>query len=232
MEEIDVKELLKIFWNKKIPMLCIFLLFIVAGIIYTIKFTTPMYSSSTTLVLASTTDSTLNINTRITATDLTLNSKLVSTYSELVKSKNILKEVKENLDISMSEESLKNHVTVSAVEETELIKITVEHTNPSDATEIANEIAKVFTKKVKEIYNIDNIQIVDEAYEPTEPSNIHHAKDVIIFGCIGLVVGILYVIVANILDNTIKTAEDIEAEYNIPVLASIPRIKKLGKERK
>lgn len=232
MEEIDLKELFDIFWKKKIPMLIILLAFIVLGMIYTMKFTIPMYRSSTTLVLTSSADETVNTNIRITATDLTINSKLVATYSELVKSKDILREVTDNLGIQVDEQRLRNHISVNAIEDTELIKITVEDTNPSDATKIANEIAKVFTNKVRQIYNIDNIQIVDEAYEPTEPSNIHHVKDGIIFACMGLVVAIVYVIITNMLDNSIKTAEDIEADYNIPVLASIPRIKKLGKERK
>lgn len=232
MEEIDLKELFDIFWKKKIPMLIILLAFIVLGMIYTMKFTIPMYRSSTTLVLTSSADETVNTNIRITATDLTINSKLVATYSELVKSKDILREVTDNLGIQVDEQRLRNHISVNAIEDTELIKITVEDTNPSDATKIANEIAKVFTNKVRQIYNIDNIQIVDEAYEPTEPSNIHHVKDGIIFACMGLVVAIVYVIITNMLDNSIKTVEDIEAEYNIPVLASIPRIKKLGKERK
>ena len=41
------------------------------------------------------------------------------------------------------------------------------------------EIAKVFTEKVKEIYNIENVQIVDEAEIATSPSNINHKKDVL-----------------------------------------------------
>ena len=52
------------------------------------------------------------------------------------------------------------------------------------------------------------------------------------FASIGLVIAIIYVIVANMLDTTIKTAEDVETAYNIPVLVSIPMIKHLGNERK
>ena len=126
---------------------------------------------------------------------------------------------------------MKKNVTVNSVANTELIEIAVKNENPSYAAKIANEIANVFTEKVKEIYNINNVQIVDEAEISAEPSNINHVKDVIMFACIGLVIAIVYVIIANILDTTIKTAEDIETAYDIPVLASIPMIKKLGNER-
>ncbi len=232
MEEIDLKELFNMFWSKKIQIILIILIFITIGFIYTVQFITPMYDSSTTLVLVSSADESLTTNTMITATDVSLNSKLVSTYSELIKSKNVLREVMTNLGIQMEEDVLKKYITVSAVEDTELIEITVTNENPDSASIMANEIAKVFTKKVKEIYNINNVQIVDEAEIPTEPSNINHVKDIIMFASIGFVIAIIYVIIANMLDTSIKTAEDIEAIHDMPVLASIPMIKHLGNERK
>lgn len=232
MEEMDLRELFNMFWIKKIQIILIILIFITIGFIYTVEFIEPMYDSSTTLVLVSSADESLTTNTMITATDVSLNSKLVSTYSELIKSKNVLREVISNLGLDLEEDSLKNYITVSAVEDTELIEITVRNKNPNNASIMANEIANVFTKKVKEIYNINNVQIVDEAEIPTEPSNINHVKDIIIFGGIGLVIAVIYVIIANMLDTSIKTAEDVEAVHDIPVLASIPMIKHLGNERK
>lgn len=232
MEEIDLKELFNMFWSKKIQIILIILIFITIGFIYTVQFITPMYDSSTTLVLVSSADDSLTTNTMITATDVSLNSKLVSTYSELIKSKNVLREVISNLDLNLEEDTLKKLINVSAVKDTELIEITVTNENPDSASIMANEIAKVFTKKVKEIYNINNVQIVDEAEIPTEPSNINHVKDIIMFASIGFVIAIIYVIIANMLDTSIKTAEDIEAIHDMPVLASIPMIKHLGNERK
>lgn len=221
MEELDLKELFNIFWNKKVQIILIVLIFIVMGVIYTVGFTTPMYSSSTTLVLASSSNNQTTTNT-ITATDITVNSKLVSTYSELVKSKNVLRQVISNLNIEVNESSLRNNVKVSSVKDTELIEITVTNENPTYASKIANEIAKVFTEKVKEIYNIDNVQVVDEAEISNTPSNINHKKDVVIFAFIGLVVAAGYVLIANMLDTTVKTAEEVEKEFKLPVLASIP----------
>lgn len=227
MEEIDLKQLFNIFWSKKTQIILIILIFMTIGFIYTIQFTKPMYSSSTTLVLTTSGDDKSNTNSTITTTDITINSKLVSTYSELVKSKNILREVNLNLGIEIDENSLRDNIVVKSVSNTELIEITVENENPDNAAQIANEIARVFTEKVKDIYNINNVQIVDEAEPSSVPSNINHIRDIAMFSCIGIVIVIVYVIIVNMLDTTIKTAEDIEVIYDIPVLASIPAIKKL-----
>lgn len=232
MEEIDLKELFEIFWTKKIQILLVVIIFMVMGVVYTMGFTTPKYSSSTTLVLAMAgTKESDNLNNSITTTDVTLNAKLVPTYSELVKSKNILREVISNLNINEDENSLKKDISVTSVKDTEVIKITVSHENALYAAKIANEIAKVFSEKINEIYKINNIYIVDEAEVAEAPSNINHAKDILLFAFIGLVLSLSYTFVLNMLDTTVKTQEEIEKNYDIPVLATIPSIESFENEK-
>ena len=51
MEELDLKELLQIFWEKKTQIILIIAIFAVIGVIYSLAFVTPKYQSSTTLLL-------------------------------------------------------------------------------------------------------------------------------------------------------------------------------------
>ena len=232
MEELDLKELFNIFWSKKVHIILIVLIFIALGVIYTVGFTTPEYTSSTTLVLAGAESGTGDTTNSITTTDITLNSKLVSTYSVLVKSKDVLSQVISNLGMNISWEKLQNNVSVSLVDDADVIRISVTTENSQDSAKIANETANVFTQKVAEIYNINNVHVVDEAEAENTPSNINHERDVIIFAFIGLVVAVIYVLIANMLDTTIKTAEDIEKEFKLPVLAAIPVYENAVQKRK
>ena len=76
MEDIDLKELFMIFWNKKIQIILLVILFAIIGAIYTIGVITPMYTSSTTLVLATSgSENKQDTTNSITTTDVTLNSK-------------------------------------------------------------------------------------------------------------------------------------------------------------
>ena len=220
------------FWSKIFQIIVIVLITTGVGIIYTYGFTTPKYSSSTTLVLTGSekTAGTDSVNS-ITTTDVTLNSKLVSTYSELVKSSKVLRQVISNLGIDVNEEELRKNVSVKSVEDTEVIKITVTNENAAYSAKIANEIAKIFSNMVSEIYNINNIYIVDDAEVSNTPSNIHHSKDVVIFGFLGIVIAVMYVLIANMLDTTIKTPEDIEKGVGLPVLVTIPYIENFGIEK-
>lgn len=233
MEELDLKELFSMFWNKKAEIVFITLIFMVVGIVYSYFFITPEYTAATTLVLvqSSSADSKTG-ESSITSTDLTMNSKLVSTYSELIKRDAILGQVAKNLNISQDEISvLKDKISVNSVKDTEIIEITVKNKDPNYATEIANEIAKVFSEKIVEIFNISNTYLLDRAKAPTEPSNVNHIKDITIFAFIGIVIASIYVLIGNMLDNTIKTEEDIEKVTGLVVLAAIPNYETEIKKR-
>lgn len=221
MEELDLKELLQLFWEKRMQIILITAIFLTLGVIYSLGFVVPKYQSSTKLLLATNSASNSSSET-ITTTDVTLNSKLVSTYSELVKSNKVIRRVISDLGIKEDEQSIRKNVTVSAVSDTEVIEIKVKNEDPVLASKIANEIAKVFIEIVKEYYGIENVHIVDEAEVAQQPCNINHPKTVIVFAFIGLVMASMYVLIINMLDTTIKSAEDIEKISGLTVLASIP----------
>ncbi|MBR3163482.1 MAG: hypothetical protein IKF17_05240 [Clostridia bacterium] len=229
MEELDLKELFELFWEKKLTIVLIVIIFAIIGAVYSLAFVTPKYKSSTTLVLTKTEGNnatpeqvTTENTDSITTTDITINSKLVATYSELIKSKAILREVLSGLDIKeLSEDDVRKNITVSSLKDTEVIEITVSNENATYAAKIANGIAEAFTKQVAEIYNINNVHIVDKAEVAEGPYNINHKKDIAIFALIGLVVAAGYVLLVNMLDTTVKTSEDIEKNVELPVLATI-----------
>lgn len=224
MEELDLKELFLIFWNRKLEILLIIVISLIAGIIYSYFYLQPVYKASTALILV---QSSATVDeegqTSITQTDLTLNSKLVSTYSEIMKRKSVLSKVVSNLGMPESSmASIKQNVSIKAVSDTEIIEITAKNQDPEKAALIANEIAKVFSEKIVEIYNISNIYILDRAEAETNPCNINHSKDLVIFAFIGIVISIIVCLISNMLDTTIKTEEDVEKTTGLLVLTSIP----------
>ena len=208
------------------------MIFAVIGVIYSLGIVTPKYQAPTTLLLATNSSADNTGTGSITTTDVTLNSKLVSTYSKLVGSKKVIREVISNLSLDMEEETLKKSVSVTAVEDAEMIQISVKNEDPVLATKIANETASVFINNVKEYYNMENVHVVDKAEIPQEPSNVNHIKDVIIFSFIGVVIAVMYVLIANMLDTTIKSEEDIEKISKLTVLATMPLYERTGNKRR
>ncbi len=222
MEEVVLKDIFHTLWSKRIHILLIVFLFFVLGVGYTVKLTTPIYRSSVMVVLVSASKPQEGTNTQITAADISINTKLLTTYSKLAQSKIVLDQTIQNLKLPLTREELQKNVSVKAVQNAELLEVSVQHENPQEAARIANELVRVFAKQVKELYNISNIQVMDEASIPEKPDNINHTKDVVIFVGIGFLVACAYVFFANIFDQTVKSAEGIESEFGVPVLVSIP----------
>ena len=223
MEEIDLKEIFNIFWTKKIVILLVIILFMTVGALYSYLYVKPEYKAYTTLVLTGSNDSNISTVEKITQTDISLNNSLVATYSELVRSKTVLRQVIQNLDIEDSEDFLRSKISVSVVKSSQLIQIDVANVDPVKAKIIANELGKVFSAKVAELYNMNNVHVVDEAEEPTRPYNISHLKDVAMFGGVGAVLACGVVFVLNLIDTTIKNKDDIERKIGITVLAQLPQ---------
>lgn len=189
MEELDLKEIFNIFWRRKISIIVILVIAIAIGVVYSYLGVKPQYTSYTTALLKQE-NKYLETGERVNETNL---ASFVPTYMELVKSKTVIKEVTDELNLNVG------NIGVSQIEDTEMVKISVTHCNPEYAAKIANKLVEVTNKKIKELYKIDNIYVIDEAEVSTTPSNINHTKDIVIFVFIGILVACGYVLLMNII---------------------------------
>ncbi len=235
MEELDLKELLSVFLKNKLIILLIVIVTTILGSIYSFYLVTPKYEASTTLILGRINNSTSETKTsttdQITQSEISINSNLVSTYSELIKSRTLIQKVIDNLKLNLTESSVRNSISVSRISDTELIEITVKNADGELASKIANEIAKVFSSKVEEVYNISNVYIIDKAIASNTPYNINHVKDIVIAIFIGVVISGIYVLIYHLLDNTIKSETQIEKNIGLKNLINIPLEKKKDKKQ-
>lgn len=231
MEEIELKELLQHFKNNLAQFLLITFCVCFVGCVYMMFIQTPVYTSSTTLVLTGV-ESNENINSTITTNDITINSKLVTTYREIAKSRKILEQVINQLNLNESVDALASKINISSVLDTEIIRISVTNENPSKAKIIADTLANVFSKEIIEIYNVKNISMLDPANLPAYPSNINKTKQFILYFGSGIVVASFILFLTFYFDTTIKSVEQIEQKLSLPILGTVPNYnKKRGKKK-
>ncbi len=225
MEEINLSELFGFFIKKIWVIIVIVLAILVLGLTYSIFIRKPLYSSNVSIILVSKDSGQTAASIQ---SDLMVNQKLVSTYKELVTSRRVLKQVKENLNLDYSIDSLQSMITVSNVGETEMIRIAVSSENAKEAKKIADETAEIFKKEIIEIYNLQNVSIIDGAELAKAPYNVNFIKDAIIYIMVGLVLACGLVFVVYYFDNTVKSAEQIENRLGVAVIGTIPVIRKKG----
>lgn len=224
MEEIDLKELLTFVKSKIGLLITITAVVCLIGCVYGLFIQKPMYSSYTTVILSS------NEGT-ISQTDVNLNKNLVDTYAEIVKSRRVLEQVIEELNLDLKYEQLNGKISVSAVNNTEIIKISVSDQDAIKAKNIANVTANYFANEIVDLYNMNNVDILDEAIESEKPYNINVIKQVIIYFMLGFVLGAGTLFIIYYFDRTIKSVEQIEQKIKLPILGSVQEYNK-GVKRK
>ena len=167
-----------------------------------------------------------NTKKEYSQSDSQLNQNLIGTYSEIIKSRKVLSKVIDNLKLKMSVEELSSHITTSSVEETEIIQITVENEKAKDAKKITDEVADVFSDEIQDIYNLENVAIIDKAEEAKAPFNVNYVKDNIIYLVIGVVLSFGVVFVMYYFDTSIKSSEIVEEKLGLTVIGVVPKEEK------
>lgn len=222
MEEISLREIFFILRKHLRLIMLLLTLSIALSAVVTFFILDKEYSAFTTLMVGKPKDY-INEN-KIEYNELLLNQKLVSTYGELIKTRVVSEKVITNLGLPLSYNAFRDKVNVSLVKDTEIIGITVTDTDPLLAAEIANETASVFMETVQEIMKVENVQVIDEAEPSYTPVSPRPMMNLAIAGILGLMLGIFLAFLIEMLDNTIKTPEDVEKYLGLTVIGSIPNV--------
>lgn len=217
MEEINLKEVYSYFKAKILWILLAIVLIVIIGNVYTIITRVPMYQSNTTIVLVG------ESKKEYSQSDSLLNQNLIGTYSEIITSRKVLQQVIDNLKLKTTVDELSSNITTSSVEDTEIIRITVNNERKKQAAEIADEVAKVFSDEIQDIYNLENVAIIDKAEVANSPYNINYVKDNIIYLAIGIVLSFGVVFVMYYFDTTIKSSEVVEEKLGLTVIGIVPK---------
>ena len=214
--EIDLKELFYVIKRK----LWIILLTGIVGAVgfglFTAMVMKPVYTSSTMLYI-------VNKTTTLTSlTDLQLGTQLTKVYKVLVTSRPVTGQVITNLDLNLSHEQLVKKIKVDNPTDTRILTISVEDTDPYMAKSIADEFASVASARMAEIMDSAPPNIVEEAYLPTQKTKPSITKNTMIGGLAGVFLAGAIILVLFVMNDAIKTPEDVEKYLGLNTLATIP----------
>lgn len=219
MEEFNILEFLRYYWNKIVFVVLFTMIGLIMSIVYTLKIQVPVYEAKTSLVLVNNSQE----NSTITQTDITINKNLLSTYREIIQSRRILNKVIAALGLEIDYDNLKSSVKVKSAENTEIIIISVYNEDANLSRDIANCIAEVFEGEITEIYNIENVSIIDEASVNESPYNVHILRQFVMGTGAGFLLSSLIIAVMFYFDDTVKSEEEIEKDLKVPILGSVPK---------
>lgn len=222
---INIKELLLALWSKIYIIIGAGILVGILAFIGTKIFITPVYTSVTKVYILSRQDESAGI----TYNDLQLGIQLTQDYVELVKSRPVLESVISDLDLNISPEQLSEMVTVNTPSNSRILSICANSFSAEEAQAIANALREAVSTEFSEILDVNSVSIVEEANLPSSPSSPNVQKNVLLGILLGIAAAVIILSVLFLMDDTIKTAEDIEHYLSLNVLSSVPMQKDLKK---
>jgi capsular polysaccharide biosynthesis protein len=218
-ETISLKELLQTLRKRLLLILSITFIAVLTSAIISYFFLTPIYQSSTQLLV----NQAKNEQPVYNPGEIQTNLQLINTYNVIIKSPAILDLVRKDLDLDISTDQLNSKITVGSEKESQVVAITVQDPDPYMAADIANTTAVVFKREISEIMNVNNVSILAKAVvkENVAPVKPQPVLNMAIAMVVGLMTGVGLAFLLEYLDNSIKNEQDVEKHLDVPLLGVI-----------
>ncbi|MDD3921780.1 MAG: Wzz/FepE/Etk N-terminal domain-containing protein [Eubacteriales bacterium] len=219
MTEITIRDVLRII-RQRIWLIVLLPFFAATAAAVLVWFVIPPVYTATASLYVLNKQSTEN--SIINYSDLQSSALLTADYRELILSKRVLsavaKQYGQNAD-SMQEDF---DIGVTSANNTRVLEIAVTSGDPVLAANMANAIGREFATTVVEIMDANNVSFVDIAEPPPAPAAPKKLLTVGIAGIAALLLAIGIALLLEMLNTTIRTAEDVEKALGLSVLARVP----------
>ena len=220
--EVDLQRLFGALVKKSWLVGVVAVLFAVAFFLGTVFFVTPKYQSTAMFYVNNNSLSLGETSFSITSSDISASKSLVNTYIVILNTRESLVDVIDYAGVNRTYSEVKRMVTAEAVDSTQVFRVVVTSENPAEAEQIADAIAYVLPKRISSIIEGTSAKVVDSAVMPVRPSSPSYTRNAVIGLALGLALSVLYILVKELMDVSIRTEEDIARSCKAPVLSAVP----------
>lgn len=184
---------------------------------------TPLYTSTSTIYINN--SSVASGEMKISSSDISAAESLVNNVVAIVKSRSVLNLVYEDLGRTVKQDQLKNYLTAEVDTNTVMVKISVECDEPEKAQKICNSYVKCSQSRIEEIIENSGVKVVDQSDLPKKTSFPNHKTYIILGLLAGFVISAITVVVIDILDTRIDSAQDFQETFpDISIIGIIPNM--------
>lgn len=187
----------------------------------------PTYESTTSVYVVS-----KQGEGNLTYSDLQLGTQLTKDYVVMTTSRTVLEQVIEHLGLDMTTEQLKDCLSVSTASDTRIMYIKATHTDPLTAQLIADATRDFASSHIINVMRVEEVNVAEGANYPLKKAGPSIAKWTVIGGALGAFVAVAIIAVCFLMNDKIKTSEDVETYLQLSTLGSIPYCDVLEKQMK
>lgn len=184
--------------------------------IVTACFIAPTYTATAKLYVVNATNAIVNLS------DFQLSNYLASDYMEVFANHEVHDLVKERLGLTYSYKKLDEMLTVTNPASTRLLYIKVDAPTAEEAEKMANTYAEVAIEVIPTKMDANAPKSFEEAQLPKSPSSPNLLKNMILGFLAGAVISCAAIAILFVMDDRIRTKEDIEKHLGLPTLGLMP----------
>ncbi|WP_081828194.1 YveK family protein [Oribacterium sp. FC2011] len=216
-DEIDLAQIF--FELKKNILFLVMALILGGGIGYSIsKFVLVPTYTSTSMIYVMSKETTLT-----SLADLQIGSQLTSDYKVLVTSRTVMEDVIKKLNIdNMDYLDLRRKITLENPQNTRILNISVLDTDPTRAKHLTDAVSECASDYIADIMEQDPPKIIEYGEIPLKKTGPHNGRNALIAAAVFFMITAGFIVISTITNDTIRTEDDIENYFNLPVLAAIP----------
>lgn len=231
MEEIikleDILDVLKKGWKLIVSITIIFTL---AAALISCFIIRPKYETTVKLFIGKQTvvSAGSQQNKGYDSSEVSMYQNLMGTYAQIISTKNSIGTALKNIGFENSAanvDSVIKGLSVSPSKDTQILTITYTSMDKAEVVPVINSITNVFINQSKVLIPNGSVHVIESAVQPTGAVSPNTTLNTIIGFIIGLVVSIALVFLLEYLDNTVKSANELEKLLGYPVIGAIPDIK-------
>ena len=221
--EIDLAELFRVLLRKW-WLIAISALLATAIAIGITKFAiTPQYQSQAMIYILTKTTSVTSM------VDLQIGEAITGDFEIIAKSKPVIdgaiETIKKNENVTFTRKEIKDMLSIVNEDDTRILMIRAVHENPEYACWVANAVADAASENMAQIMKSDPPTMVERAEVESVPVSPSMFKNAVIGFMLGVILMCGLVLVEFLMDDTIKTEDEIERYLGETTLVMIPNIK-------
>lgn len=179
----------------------------------------PAYSSTATLYILRQDNDTSSGNSD---SDFSLALKVVNDCDYLLKSHSVLDEVIQELNLEIDYKNLSKSVSTSNPENTRILEVTVESDSPENAKRIVDALCEIGQEKITEAMGFRQVNLYEYGTLNDKPCNTTSMTTYLLVGMIAAILVYSAFLIVFLLDDRIRTEEDIERYLGLSILGDIP----------
>ena len=177
---------------------------------------TPQYTATTKLYVLNASDSAINLS------DLQIGTYLAADYQEVFNNWHVHERVIQRLNLPYTYKEISDMLEISNPSDTRVLYISVTSPDPQEAKQIADTYANVAQEFIATTMETEEPNLFEEALLPTIPSSPSLVKNVLIGFLLGLFGACGLITVWFIVDDRIRTSEDLERYLGLTTLGAMP----------